>query len=208
MKTWVLAPFIAAAVVVGAGSASRHAPAPNPHLIVDGWEDTLRLLYSEDPATACNKETGPAPGPINCNVFLPRALKRLFDIDAFTTNEIGHYLSANAIAKALVTDGDWESLGTAEKEANRVAAQNAANSKRAVIAVWNNTRIKSPDGLYHGHVALIIPGKAIETGWGKNVPNTASFVMGVPDKSFIGKPMSQAFRKDSQSEVAFYAYKD
>jgi hypothetical protein len=120
-----------------------------------------------------------------CNRFVGRALKRIYNIDDFTKPN-GEFMTANEIAGAVAASGNWTKLGNASDQKALNEAQGYANVKKAIIAVSS--------GSPHGHVAIILPGSQTQSGsWGLKVPNSASFFLNKPDKSYIGKPLSFAW---------------
>jgi len=134
-----------------------------------------------------------------CNVFVSRALARVYGIHDFESanNGTGH-LSANQIADKLAAPGsNWTKLGNAGDQAVLEQAQGYANLKKAVIAVYK--------GEGHGHVAIILPGKSVaSSAWALKVPNSASFPLDEPQKAYIGKPLSNAFGASKKSVVLIY----
>ena len=71
--------------------------------------------------------------------------------------------------------------------------------KKAVVALY-----MTPSGA--GHVAIILPGELQPSGsWGLNVPNSASFLMMEPQRSYVGKGLSYAFAKTHLKDVVLYA---
>lgn len=128
-----------------------------------------------------------------CNRFVGRALKRIYNIDDFTQAN-GEFMTANQIAGAVKTSGNWTKLGNASEQTALDQAQGYANVKKAIIAVSS--------GSPHGHVALILPGSQTQSGsWGLKVPNSASFFLNKPDKSYIGKPLSFAWTSPNGVEI-------
>ena len=78
-------------------------------------------------------------------------------------------------------------------------AQELANNKTAVVAVY----MKSDQD---GHVSIILPGQLNPSGsWGFSVPNSASFFVNDPNKSYIGKGLSYAFTKSMLKDVVLFA---
>lgn len=123
-----------------------------------------------------------------CNHFLGKALKRIYSIDDFERpNQPSQFLTANEVATYVTTSDKWTLLGPASSQEVLNEAQGYANVKKAVIAVL-------PAQPY-GHVAIVLPGNLEESQqWGGlKVPNSASFFLNRPQKSYIGKKLSFAF---------------
>lgn len=161
------------------------------------WEKDVKGMLTE--FLSCKD---PIDDKSPCNVFLGRALKRVYAINDFddTTSPIG-YLTANKIALQveILTD-KWTKLGNASAQNALNEAQGQANLKRPVIAVWRN-----PDNNKSGHVALILPGSLTQSGsWGLKVPNSASFTLGKPENAYVGGPLSKAFGADKKATLLLY----
>jgi hypothetical protein len=163
----------------------------------DSWEADVQQIL--DQQLAC---TTPIDDLTPCNVFLGRALKRVYGIDDFEVpGKPDTFLSANQIVTYVsVTNSDkWTSLGTANSQEALDQAQSYANGHpaKAVIAVWMGTA--------HGHVALIVPGQEHwSSTWKSNVPNSASFVLQDEADSYVGGLLSKAFGPDKKAAVTLY----
>ena len=110
-------------------------------------------------------------------------------------------MTVNEIATFLKESDKWEVLGQSYDQKTLSAAQEHANAKKAVVAVYLNTA-----GV--GHVAVITPGELKLSGsWGLSVPSAASFFPTEPSKSFVDKGLSFAFMKQMLKDVHIYARK-
>jgi hypothetical protein len=149
----------------------------------DDWQHDVQLMLGE--FLTCG---GPTPPTTPCNMFLARALKRVYNINDFDRPG-GGYLTANEMADyVLIHTDQWTSLGDAGTQAALTQAQGYANLQKAVIAVFKNTA-----GV--GHVALIVPGTLQHSGaWNLDCPNSASFFLDRPEKSYICKQLAYAFQ--------------
>lgn len=102
------------------------------------------------------------------------------------------------IANFLQGSDQWKMLGRGYDQKALVEAQTNANAKKAVIAVYMNS-----DGI--GHIAIILPGELQPSGsWGLNVPNSASFLLMEPQRSYVNKGLSYAFAKSHLKDVVLY----
>jgi hypothetical protein len=114
------------------------------------------------------------------------------------------YLDANAISAKLSNGSSgWSKLGPVLSDENGRRAAELANAGKIVVAVMPN-----PSG--HGHIALVLPGAATKvSSWGVLAPNSAAFKFEAPNSksSYVGKPLSYAFRK-SEAEKTIYYYSD
>ncbi len=108
-------------------------------------------------------------------------------------------MTAGEIATFLKDNKQWSSLGHSYDQKVLADAQDRANAKKAVVAVYMNN-----EGL--GHVVIITPGSLQRSGsWGLDVPNVASFFATQPDRSFVDKSLSFAFAKNMMKDVVIYA---
>lgn len=135
---------------------------------------------------------------IPCNFFVGRALNKVYGISDFdlSTDAEERYFLANEIATILEFNSeDWTLLGKAEDRQVLNESVNYANLGKAIIAVQS----KSP----YGHVAVILPGEVEYSGnWKLKVPNSASFFLDRPSKSYVGRELSFVF--STPEEVKIY----
>lgn len=129
--------------------------------------------------------SGPMDQYSPCNMFVGRALERLYGVKDFKTGS-DKFLLANEIAAHVATSSDWVYLGEATDQNALTQAQGYANQGRAIIAVRA--------GDTNGHVAVVLPGTTTQSGkWNLKAPNSASFLLNEPKLSYVGKPLSHAF---------------
>lgn len=132
-----------------------------------------------------------------CNKFVSEALKAAYYVEDFYDEKKKRHMLANEIYDYLETSPRWLLLGSADDQDVLNSAQKDAGSKKAVIAVLK--------GETNGHVALIMPGKLSKSpSWKLNVPNSASFFLNKPDKSYIGKHLGFAFPSAEKKNVLIY----
>jgi len=136
-----------------------------------------------------------------CNWFAAKALATVWKFTDFKVNNA--FLSANEMADKLSTGTltHWTLIGPGnDQHANQEAAATAA-AGHPVVAVW-----KAPQGSNeHGHVALILPGGVVPSGWGVNVPRAAQLSIDHPNDAFIGCRVSSAFAAPKKTEVRYYS---
>ena len=107
-------------------------------------------------------------------------------------------MMVSEIASFVGESNQWTMLGHGYEQKALAEAQTNANAKKAVIAVYMNEAGA-------GHVALILPGDLQPSGsWGLNVPNSASFLLMEPQRSYVGKSLSYAFAKNHLRDVVIY----
>jgi len=127
-----------------------------------------------------------------CNRFVGTALHTIFCVDDFGPDGNGGYLDANAIADQVVSEGsNWKPLGSARLQNTLTDATSRANNGEIVIA----TMKAKPEG----HVALILPGPATQSGtWNLDVPRSANFQHNNPKgaQTYVGDKLSLAFNAD------------
>lgn len=148
---------------------------------------------------ACDET--PTMGVSPCNRFMGGALKSVYNIDDFySKSEKRHMLSAE-IALFLKNSDKWTLLGRGYEQKALSEAQNYANSKKAVVAIYVNE-----EGL--GHVAIITPGELRLSGtWGFQVPNSVSFFPNDKAKSYVDKSLSYSFAGTQIKSVLIYGRK-
>jgi hypothetical protein len=158
----------------------------------DSWKkDIENMLYE---FLQCNPDM---PTSYPCNVFTSKALMRIYGINDFINGD--QHFTANQIYNFIILHPDlWTLLGNASSQDALNQAQGYANLGKAVIAV-----LKNENG--PGHVAIIIPGElGNSSNWGLNVPNSASFFLNKPNKSYVGKNLSYAFSASEKVKVFLY----
>jgi hypothetical protein len=134
-----------------------------------------------------------------CNKYLGESLNTVYKINDFYSDKLGRNLVASEISKFVKENNKWQLIGPAYDQKALTQAQEFANAKKAVVAVYTNS-----SGV--GHVVLITPGQLLPSGsWGLSVPNTASFFLSQPDKSYIDKGLSFAFGKSLMKDIQLYA---
>jgi hypothetical protein len=135
---------------------------------------------------------------VECNKYVGESLKTVYNLNDFYSQKLGRHLMVSEIAKMLGESNQWTMLGHGYEQKALSEAQNIANAKKAVVAVYMNA-----EGI--GHLALILPGELQQSGsWGLTVPNSASFQLADPDKSYINKALSYAFAKNHLKDVVLY----
>jgi len=129
------------------------------------------------------------------------ALNKVYKVNDFFSQKTGRYMTVNEVSAFLAQSTTWTALGPVYQQETLTQAQQFANEKKAVVAVYKNA-----SGI--GHVALITPGELQPSGsWGLNVPNAASFFLPEPNRSFIDKGLSFAFTKIMMKDISLYVRK-
>ena len=135
---------------------------------------------------------------MDCIKFQGESLKLVYKVNDFYADKAGRYMTSGEIAGYLKGSTAWSALGPVYEQETLNKAQEHANSKKAVVAVYQNA-----SGV--GHVVLITPGTLQPSGsWGLSVPNVASFFQPQPERSFVDKALSFAFTKNLMKDVVIY----
>jgi hypothetical protein len=159
------------------------------------WKPDLEASLQEflQCATAGTKE--------KCGSYVGESVHTVYNIKDFYSPETKRYMNVNEITSFLKGNDKWQNLGQPYDQKTLITAQEYANAKKAVVAVYTNAQ-----GI--GHVAVITPGELKPSGsWGMEVPNAASFFPNDPGKSFIDKGLSFAFMKQMLKDVVIYGRK-
>lgn len=161
------------------------------------WQKDLTALMDQFiSCTSSSSDTYP------CSAFITESVAKVYKLDgALYSDKSKRYLQLKEISQQLTEGGQWTVIGHAYDQKALNEAQSLANAKKAVIAVYH-----TPEGV--GHVALILPGELQYSGtWGFQVPNSASFVLNEPSKSYVGKGLSYAFARNMIKDVTLYSKK-
>ncbi len=135
----------------------------------------------------------------DCSKFIGESLNIVYKVNDFYVSQASKHMNTNEITDFVKTNKKWKAIGHSYDQAALNKAQELANAKNAVVAVYRNA-----DGI--GHVALITPGELQVSGsWGLKVPNSASFFLKEPAKSYVGKGLSFAFAKSMMKDITLYA---
>lgn len=155
-------------------------------------ESSMKEFLSCQPSTDVNSP---------CNKFLGESLSTVYRINDFYSQNLGRYMVASEIAKYLKSSEQWTLLGPCYDQKTLTQAQENANARKAVVAVYMT-------GSGGGHVVLITPGSLQSSGsWELNVPTATSFFLSQPDRSFINKGLSFAFGKMLMKDILIYTRK-
>lgn len=162
--------------------------------INQNWRQELNSSLQKFLTCAVSKETP-------CVNFTGESLNTVYKINDFYSQASRRYMTTNEIANFLKNSDKWEALGQSYDQKTLSTAQEMANAKKAVVAVYQNA-------VGVGHVVLITPGELKPSGsWGLSVPTAASFFTVEPEKSFVDKGLSFAFMKPMLKDVHIYARK-
>ena len=133
-----------------------------------------------------------------CYKYIGESVNLVYQVNDFFSKEYERYLSGSEIIEFIKSGSQWKSLGFGYDQKALDEAQNYANADKAVIAVYMSDE-------QIGNVSLILPGKLSMSGsWGFNVPNSASFFVSEPRKSYLDKGLSYAFTRSMIRSVTIY----
>ena len=142
------------------------------------------------------KTTGNGFNP--CTDYIGQSLKIVYGIDDFSSSTETRYMTVSEIADLVKNTSKWTSLGPAYSQDVLTKAQDNANAKKAVVALYVNAQ-----GV--GHVVVILPGTLQPSGsWGLQVPNASSFLLIDPSNAFVDKSLSYAFTKMMMKDVQLF----
>lgn len=176
-------------IVLAAFCTTVHAQTINPN-----WNQEVNTALQQ--FLACQSGS---TQQAECSKFIGESLNLVYKVNDFYANKAGKYMTAGEISDFLNTSTKWKAIGQSYDQNALKKAQELANAKKAVVAVYRNA-----DGV--GHVALITPGELQASGsWGLSVPNAVSFFQKDPTKSFVGKGLSYAFTKVMMKDITLYA---
>lgn len=156
------------------------------------WKEDLTSImekFLKCAATGSNNTT--------CTSFIEESIASVYKLDA---SDVEASIGKSSVSGISNSKGSqWSIVGMAFDQKALESAQRYANENKAVIAVYQ------PSGEVIKHVALILPGDLQYSGsWGYKVPNSASFFITTPDKSYMDKGLSYAFAKSMLLRVTLY----
>ena len=124
-----------------------------------------------------------------CKTYVAKAIKTMYGVNDFdAAGKPGGMLDVNGVANYIKKSSNWKLLGDASSQDILKQAQDAANNNKAVVAM----RV-SDNGA--DHISVIAPGSLVSCGkLGLKCPNSVSFFVNNPDKSYIGKPLAYSFK--------------
>jgi hypothetical protein len=144
------------------------------------------------------KDTGESDVNL-CSKSIGESFNIVYKVKDFYSSDLGRYMTGTEIDKFLQTSSQWTKIGFAYDQANLTKAQEIANGKKAVLAVY----IGEDNS---GHVSIILPGELTASGsWGLKVPNSASLFMNSPQRSYVNKALSYAFTRNMIKDVVLYS---
>jgi hypothetical protein len=168
----------------------------NAQSINTNWKQDLQA--SLDQFLKCRQT---ATESNQCQNLIGESLNKVYKLNDFYSAKANRYMVVNEISDFVMSSDRWELLGHSYEQKTLDAAQEHANARKAVVAIYRNA-----SGI--GHVAVITPGELKASGsWGLNVPAAVSFLSTEPDKSFVEKGLSFAFAKNMLKDVMIYARK-
>lgn len=154
------------------------------------WSTELSEILRQ--FTACDES-------IDCAQYSGKSLNSVYKVNDLYSPQQDRYMQGGEIVDFLESSPKWQLLGHAYKQDVLNEAQQHANSKKAVVALYHDNNGAS-------HMALILPGELQASGsWGLQVPNSASFLLADPARSYVGKGLSYAFAKHHLKDVVIFA---
>lgn len=158
------------------------------------WKKDLNVLLEEYLKCAGSSENN-----YGCSAFISESIAKVYKVNNVYVDKLKRYKLMNEMSEVIAEPAQWTLLGHAYDQKILDQAQTLANANKAVVAVYN-----TPEGVKH--IALILPGDLQFSGtWGFKVPNSASFVLNDPTKSFVEKGLSYAFTRNMIKDVKLYS---
>lgn len=147
------------------------------------WKTQMPQMISD--FISCKSQSKGA----ECKTYVAKAIKAVYGISDFDApSKPGGALDVNAVANYIKKDSKWKLLGDASSQDVLSQAQASANANKAVVAM-----MVSDNGA--DHIAIIVPGNLTSCGnAGVKYPNSVSFFINNPDKSYWGKPLAYSFK--------------
>lgn len=162
------------------------------------WEQKLTTAIDE--FKKCDQTSVKNVNP--CSKYIGESINTIYNVNDFYSTELGRYLTGTEIIEYLKVGNKWEVLGYAYDQKALNTANEYANANKAVIAI----RLDEVEKI--GHVSVILPGKMSKSGsWGFEVPNSASFFINEPQKSYLNEGLSYAFKRTMIRTVVIYGRK-
>lgn len=181
---------IAIIIGISLGAISSQAQTINTN-----WKQELIKSMSE--YLNCSKSEDEKS--LECVKYSGGSLETVYKVNDFFLPSKGRHMTNSEIAAFLMESKKWSLLGQGFEQKALKEASERANAKKAVVAVYLNS-----EGI--GHMAVILPGELARSGsWGLEVPNSASFFAGQPEKSYVEKGLSYAFERSALKHVKLYA---
>ncbi len=172
------------------------ASSSNAQSINSNWKQDMNSLLEK--FTSC---TGSSTDTYPCSSFISESINKVYKVSGLYSDKSKRYLQLKEMAKNFDDASQWTLLGHAYDQKVLTDAQDLANANKAVVAAY-----KTAEGV--SHVALILPGEVQFSGtWNFKVPNSASFVLNDPSKSYVGKGLSYAFTRTMIKDVFLYVKK-
>lgn len=179
--------FLAFVLIVSSSTAQS---------INSNWKQDMNSLLEK--FMAC---TGNGADTYGCSAFISESINKVYKVNGLYSDKSKRYLQLKEMAKNFDDASQWTQLGHAYDQKVLSDAQDLANANKAVVAAY-----RTADGV--SHVALILPGEIQFSGtWNFKVPNSASFVLNDPSKSYVNKGLSYAFSRTMIKDVFLYVKK-
>jgi hypothetical protein len=189
MKAPLVKSLFTAALVFSTCSAWSQSINPN-------WNRDLTALHDKF-ITCTSSGTDTAP----CSSLISESIAKTYKVSGLYSDKTKQYLQVKEMAALISDTKQWTQIGHAYDQKTLTDAQDLANAHKAVVAVYT-----TPEGV--SHIALVLPGELQTSGsWGFKVPNSASFVLSDPSKSYVSKPLSYAFTRNMIKDVVLYVKK-
>ncbi len=124
-----------------------------------------------------------------CKTYCAKAIKTMYGVNDFdAAGKPGGMLDVNGVANYIKKSSNWKLLGDAGTQDILTQAETLANGGKAVVAMMETDNGAS-------HISIIAPGSLVSCGKaGLKCPNSVSFFINSPDRSYVGKPLAYSFK--------------
>lgn len=158
------------------------------------WKSTLNSSIAS--FKLCEEKSD--DGKNLCTTATGESINKIYKIDDFYSKQNGRFMNNTEIINLINSGTKWKLMGYAYEQEVLNKAQEHANANKATIAYYANDDLS-------GNVAIILPGELIKSGsWGFDVPNSATFFIEEPAKSYADKGLSYAFSRSILPKVMIY----
>ncbi len=187
-KPVMLAVVAIAAILLSFNVTSAQSINPN-------WKKDMNSLLQQFVSCA----GASAESNYTCSSYIAESLAKIYKVGNVYDDKAKRYKLMNEMSATIDQPSQWKLLGNAYEQPVLDEAQTLANAQKAVVAVY-----KTAEGVKH--IAVVLPGEMQFSGtWGFKVPNSASFVLNDPSKSYVEKGLSYAFTRSMIKDVKLYS---
>lgn len=129
----------------------------------------------------------------DCRNAITKFISQKFQLNEFK-DEKGNFKVYDSIFPIVSSSSKWKKIGLATSQDNLNEALDYANNGGLALIIDTSKT--------YGHVVMVQPGKTTNSGsWGLKLPNVLSLLNSNPSKSFQGKSLAYAIKKNNNLEI-------